>query len=252
MANVTKMDIPYKIPFMIFGIMMAFHMIVEFSGIVDLSIVSRIILVVSPIAVSISCFIIAKIYGMSKVFGKSYFLLGLGFFSVFAGEITYFHYVDTLLHEGYSIIGDFFFLASYPFKIAHIFINMRYFVDRLTYFQKSLLCVIPVAMILGYSLVVFSVGLDNADEFAYSLIFVIASSVVLALTVVAFTLFRQTVLISAWFVLLTGIAIGTVGDILYNYAYALGVYSFSSLLHTIWIASSLIMIYALYKHQQSI
>ncbi len=252
MANVAKTDMPYKIPFLIFGIMMAFHMIVEFSGLVDLSIVTSITLVVSPLAVSISCFIIAKIYGMSKVFGKSYLLLGLGFFSVFVGELIYFHFVNTLFYEEYSIMGDFFFLASYPFKIAHIFINICYFVDRLTYSQKYLLCVIPVAIILGYSAVVFGVGLDDVDEFIYSLIFVITSSIVLALTVVAFTLFRKTVLISAWFVLLIGIAIGTVGDILYNYAYTLGAYSFSSLLPPLWIASSLIMIYALYKHQQSV
>ena len=232
--------------------MMIFNVIVEFSDNVELSIVTRTTLVFSPLAVSISCFIISKMYGMSKVFGRSYFLLGGGFLFVFAGELIYFQYVDTSLYEEYSTIGDFFFLASYPLKVAHIFINIRYFVDRFTNFQKFVSSVIPATIILGYSVIVFSVPLDDVGEFFYSLIFVIASSIVLALTLVAFTLFRQTVLMSAWFVLLVGIAIGTVGDVLYNYSYTLGIYSFGSILHTLWIVSSLIMIYALYEHRRSL
>ena len=252
MTNVTKMDIPYKIPLLIFGIMIVFHIIVEFSDNVDLSIVTRMALFISPIAVSISCFIISKMYAKSKVFGMSYFLLGVGFLSVFVGEVIFFHYVDTLLYEEYSILGEFFIFFSYPLMMAHIVINMRYFIDRLTNFQKFLLSVIPVTIILGYSLAVTNAPLEDFGEFYYYLIFVSASSIVLALTVVAFTLFRQTVLISAWFVLLIGIAIGTVGDILYNYSYTLGIYSFSDFSNILWIISPLIMIYALYKHQQSL
>ena len=231
---------------------MIFNIIVEFSDNAELSTVTRTTLVFSPLAVSISCFVISKMYGMSKVFGRSYFLLGVGFFFVFAGELIYFQYVDILLYEEYSMIGDFFFLASYPLKVAHIFINICYFVDRFTNFQKFMLTVIPVTIILGYSAIVFGVPLDDVGEFFYSLVFVIASSIVLALALVAFTLFRQTALMSAWFVLLVGIAIGTVGDVLYNYSYTLGIYSFGSVLHTLWIVSSLIMIYALYEHRRSL
>ena len=242
----------YKIPLLIFGMSIVFHVASIFSESFDLSTFTRIAIVVFPLAVAISCFFISKNYGNSKVFGKSYFLLGIGFFSAFIGEIIFFYYVDFLLYDGYSILGDIFIFSAYPLMMAHIVINVRYFVEKLENFQKLLLIGIPAAIILGYSLVLTNIPLEDNGEFYYYLPFVFASSIVLGLATVAFTLFRKTALISAWFVLLIGIAIGTIGDILYNYASTLGIYSFSDFSNVLWIASPLIMIYALYKHQKSI
>ena len=253
MTNVAKkMDVPYKIPLLIFGIIIALHIIVELSDTFDSSLLILIAIVVSPLILSVSCFIISKMYGNSKVFGKSYFLLGVGFFSTFVGEIIYFYYVDFLHYEQYSILGDIFIFFTYPFMMAHIVINVRYFVEKLENFQKILLIGIPVIVILGYSLVVTNVSGEDDEEFYYSLIFVSASSIVLGLATIAFTLFRQTALISAWFALLLGIIIGTIGDILYNYAFTLGIFSFSEFSYVFWIASNSIIIYALYKHQKLI
>ncbi len=252
MTSVSKeMSISYKIPLLILGVTVAFFAIMDISNIFESFILTRIGIVVSPLAVSVSCFIISKMYGNSKVFGKSYLLLGLGFFSAFVGEMIFFHYVDTLNFEEYSLLGEFFIFLSYPLMMAHIIINVRYFTEKLTKFQKFLLVSVPVALILGYSLVTGTL-VTNVDDFYYYLAFVTASSIVLGLAVVAFTLFRKTMLISAWFVLLIGIIVGTIGDILYNYAYTLGVYSFGDFSNILWIASPLIIIYALYKHQKSI
>ena len=252
MTSVSKeMNLSYKIPLLIFGITVAFFAIVEISNIFESSILTRIAIVVSPLAVSICCFIISKMYNHSKIFGKSYFLLGMGFFSVFIGEIVFFHFVDSLGYEEYAILGEFLIFVSYPLMMAHITINIRYFTEKLKKYQKFLLISIPLVIILGYSAVT-SITIVDTEEFYYYLIFVSASSIVLGLAVVAFTLFRQTVLISAWFVLLIGIIIGTIGDILYNYAYTLGIYSFSDFSNILWIVSPLIIIYALYRHQKSI
>ncbi|MBA4718617.1 MAG: hypothetical protein HRO68_05825 [Nitrosopumilus sp.] len=136
--------------------------------------------------------------------------------------------------------------------MAHIVINVRYFVEKLENSQKSLLIGLPVVIILGYSLVVTNMPLEDTGEFYYYLPFVSASSIVLGLATVAFTLSRQTALISAWFVLLIGLVIGTIGDILYNYAATLGIYSVNDFSNVFWISSSSIIIYALYKHQKSI
>ena len=251
MANVTeKMNIPYKIPLLIFGLVTVLHVVFEFLEIGDF-LPTRIAIVVAPLVVSVSCFAISKMYGNSKVFGKSYLLLGVGFVSIFLGELVFFHYVDTLLNYEYEFLGEILIFFGYPLMMAHIVINIHYFVEKLKVFQKILLVMIPVVLILIYSIVVIESSQIDEDFFYY-LSFVSASSIVLALTIVAFTLFRQTVLFSAWFVLLVGITMGTIGDILYNYAYTLGIYSFGDFSNVLWIASPLIMIYALYKHQKSI
>ena len=123
---------------------------------------------------------------------------------------------------------------------------------KLEKFQRLMLVVIPGIILLGYSMVLMGTSFEDPVDFYYYLSFVTASSIVLGLATVAFTLFRQTALYSAWFVLLIGIAIGTFGDILYNYAATLGVYSYGDFSNVLWIASPLIMVYALYKHQKSI
>lgn len=252
MTSISKeMSLSYKIPLLIFGIIVTFFTFVEISNLFESSILTRIAIVVSPLAVSICCFIISKMYGNSKVFGKSYFLLGMGFFSTFIGEVVFFHYVDSLGYEEYEILGESIIFISYPLMMAHIIINIRYFTEKLKKYQKFLLISIPIVIILGYSIIT-GIAVVDIEEFYYYLIFVSASSIVLGLAVVAFTLFRQSVLISAWFVLLIGIVVGTIGDILYNYAYTLGIYSFSDFSNILWIVSPLIIIYALYKHQKSI
>lgn len=218
----------------------------------DLSWFTRVAIVVTPIAVSISCFMISKNYNHSKVFGKSYFLLGFGYLTTFAGELVFFYYVDYLNFLEYVPLGDILIFSGYPFMMAHIIINIRYFVEKLETFQKIMLVAIPGILLLGYSLVLMSTSLEDTDDFYYYLFFVSATSIVLGLATVAFTLFRKTAMFSAWFVLLIGIAIGTMGDLLYNYAATLGVYDFGDFSNVLWIASPLIMIYALYKHQKSI
>ena len=242
----------YKIPVMIFAASVVFYMVSISTESLDLSLITRIGIVLTPLAVSTSCFLISKNYGNSKIFGKSYLILGLGFLATFVGELVFFYYVDFLYFEEYTALGDILIFSGYPFMIAHIIINVRYFVEKLEIFQKIMLVIIPGVIILGYSLVLTGIPLEDSSDFYYYLPFVSASSIVLGLATVAFTLFRQTALTSAWFVLLIGITIGTIGDILYNYAATLGVYSFGDFSNVLWIASPLIMIYALYKHQKSI
>ena len=98
----------------------------------------------------------------------------------------------------------------------------------------------------------FGASYEPTGEFYYNLVFVSASSVVLAVTAVAFLVFSDTAMSPAWFALLAGIAIGTVGDLSYGYAYALGVYEFTDVSGPLWSASHFIVVYALYMHQKKI
>lgn len=237
----------YKIPAVILvagvGIYLA-------GTVADTTMFTRVTLVAAPAAVSISCFLTSKVYGHSRVFGRSCMLLGTGYAVTFAGEMAYFYYVDHLRLAEYAALGDALIFSGYPFMMAHIVVNVRYFVERLGAVQKLLLAGIPGFVLAGYCLVL--IGTHVGDSAYYYIPFVFSSSILLGLAAVAFSTFRQTILISAWFVLLVGITLGTMGDILYNYASTLGAYSFGDFSNALWIASSLIMIYALHKHRKSI
>ncbi len=242
----------YKVPLIIFIASIGFYVTSILVQPLDLSIISRVSVVVTPLIIAVSSVLVSRYYGNSKIFGKSYLLLGIGHFFAFAGELIYFHYVDSLGLKSYEILGDVLIFSTYFFMMAHIILNIRYFVEKLEIYQKLLLVVIPVTVILVYSLVLMNSQLENFNDFYYYLAFVSASSVVLGMATVGFTLFRTTALTSAWFVLLLGITIGTFGDLFYNYAVTLGVYSFSDFSNVLWFTSPLIMVYALYKHQKSI
>jgi len=191
-------------------------------------------------------------YGGSKVFGKSYFLLGLANFSFFIGESIFFFYLDAYNTYDYAIIAELFFMFATPFILAHIIINIRYFAEKIEDYQKILLIIIPTVIIIGYSLFVNINPPDDSSDFYFGLLFVSKSSVILGFTVMAFTIFRQTALFAPWFLLLIGIFVATAGDIVFRYSYTLEFYDFGNASTSLWLASSMILIYALYKHQKSI
>jgi hypothetical protein len=126
--------------------------------------------------------------------------------------------------------------------------NFRY---NENYDEKSIFIIIPVIFTIAYTLLIFNNSVVDVSYFYFSLFFVVFSSLQLGFVLVGFSLLRQTVLFSAWLLLLVGIFVGTIGDIGYHYIQIFDgnwVDNISSL----WIASNLIMIYALYKHQKSI
>ena len=190
-------------------------------------------------------------YG-SKVFGKSYFLLGLGYFAVFLGESVYFFLIDPQENYDYSMLAESFFFLSPPLVLSHIIINIRYFTEKLEDYQKILLVIIPTITILFYSFLVNISPPENSSDFYFNLIFVSESALMLGFTAVAFTIFRHTVLFTPWFLILIGILIGTAGDTVYRHTYTLGFYDFGNASTSLWLASYMTLVYALYKHKKSI
>ena len=249
-----KIQFPYIIPLIIFAVMIAFHMFLEYQTPTDeLYLGIGILLVTMSLAVSVSCFIVSKIYGYSRIFGMSYLILGIGYFFSFLGELSFVYYVDILNQDSSLIIGEISFLILYVLILTHLIINIRYFADRLFSYQKILLSVIPVVMILAYSYFVLDTGDVNYSELPYSLVAISLSSLTVSFAVVGFTLFKNSALIIAWFLLLIGMFVGTIGDIANYYLVALGdIESISNYSTILWVASNAIMIYALYRHQKAI
>lgn len=214
----------------------------------------RLSIALSPLFVSVFCFMTSRHYGNSRIFGRSFAVLGVSYALVFAGEMIFFHFVDTLGIEWSAQAGESLFLCAYVFLALHMIINVRYFAGKLTVAQKAALFVLPASVVISYCALFMAYGGGDIkyDQFQYNLVFVCASSLILALCVVSFSVFASTIMTVAWFVLLVGIIVGTTGDLSYNYAYALGTYGFEDVSGPLWNASHVMVAYALYLHRQCI
>ena len=216
------------------------------------SIIASTAIVLFPLAVAIASFVVSRIYGGSKIFGKSYFILGISYMLFFIGEAMFYFYMDPTGDYEYRIFAEIMFLISTPLLITHIIINIRYFAEKLETYQKILLITVPSIIVTGYGIVSFDTSLENTDDYFFNLIIIAESAASLGFILVAFTVFRQTVLFVPWFLLLIGILFGTAGDILYRYTDMIASYDFADPATGLWLSSSMMIIYALYKHQKSI
>ena len=243
----------YKIILAIIGIAITIQLSskipIEFF---ESTVVASTAIVFLPLAVAISSFVISKIYGGSKVFGKSYFILGVSYFAFFAGEAFFYFYMDMQNDYSYSFISEIAFMISMSLLLTHIIINIRYFAEKLEQYQKVLLVIIPTVIFAGYLLILGTNSSFNLEEHLFNLILVIQSVITLGFTIVAFTVFRQTALFAPWFLLLIGFFLSTAGDILYHYTDIISKYDTTDPTTGLWLASSMVIIYALYKHQKSI
>jgi len=243
----------YKIIFAVVGIAITIQLSSKIPmDFFESSIIASTAIVMSPLAVSVSSFVISRIYGGSKIFGKSYFILGLSYMLFFIGEAMFYFYMDPTDNYEHRIIAEMMFLVSTPLLIAHIIINIRYFAEKLESYQKMLLVVIPVVIVVGYGLSLLDAYSENPGGYFFNLLVVAESGTSLGFIIVAFTVFRQTVLFVPWFLLLIGILFGTMGDLLYRYTDTIAFYDFADPATGLWLASSMMVIYALYQHQKSI
>lgn len=220
------------------------------SDFFESNLIPHFLIVLLPLSVSVYSFWISKIYGGSKVFGRSYFAFGLGYFATFAGELLYVYFSDISGQE-VPLGTDYFFFAFYLLVLAHLMINIRYFAEKISSIQKITIGAVPLVLTSGFTLLVFSNPVNDVSYFYYSLIFVILTSLKLGLVLVGFSLFRQTVLFSTWLLLLVGIFVGAIGDMSYHYAEILGG-NWINEASSLWIGSTMVIIYALYKHHKSI
>jgi hypothetical protein len=76
------------------------------------------------------------------------------------------------------------------------------------------------------------------------------ASIELALAVLGAFVFRRSVLKEVWLLLVIGIFIWTVGDIWYVYTELFEAFDNTHPTNTLWMASFMVVIYALYKHQK--
>lgn len=204
----------------------------------------------SAFATALAAIFVGSTYTRSKVFGRSFIILGIGYFCIFVGETIY-TIQDFVTHEDpYPSLADPFFLASYPFIIAHMIINIRYFEPKVK--KKSILWMsgLGIAIFLSYFLLSLSQSSELNFEFYYGLVFVVFPSIAIPITLHGVLLFRGGLIGKSWLILLFGNLANAVGDVWYYHLETLGQYELNHPVNIFWFFAYWVIVYAIYKHRK--
>jgi hypothetical protein len=240
-------------------------------------------------AASIFAFSVAKRYSKSKVFGRAYLSLGIGYAFYFMGDLLWYVYqVGYQVSNPYPYWPDIGYFGFFPFAIYHLRTNVHFFRRKLGASQKAILVILPTGVTLLYLIaLLFPIGMDETVGqpslelegestttyrfFPYffnhvwidmsqerdqqywngvfmGVAFVAAFSLTFAYTIVGAQVFRGSILGAPWGLLLLGLGINWAADIYYYYS---DIYYFdrTSPVHGLWLASTMVVCYALYKHR---
>lgn len=245
----SKID--YKILAVIFCLGVAYHVInnsikditEEFNAI-------DIIELVIQAMTMISAFVVSKLYWPSKIFGKSYFALGLAFGAWLFAEILWQIYENILFIEPYPSFADIFYFAFYPLALYHMITNIRGFEAEITKKTIVWMSLIPAVILSAYSYLAITEWHDIGFDYYYTMIFVSIASVSASFAVLGAQMFRRSAFAVVWSLLAVGLFLHIFGDIWYYYLEIFGQYEDTHIVNVLWPAGGMIIIYSLYKHQK--
>ena len=207
-----------------------------------------IVSIVSEFATAISALVVSKRYWGTHVFGKSYLALSLAFFCVLTGEIIYNTYLFVFHIDPYPSIADVFFFSLYPFAFVHLFLNIKFFNPQVRNIDKIWVIVLAILLTLLYFYYSFSETSEINFDSLYGTIFVAGAAAITSLAILGTKILQKVPLGRAWFLLMIGIMLGTIGDMWYQYLEISESYTTHHVVNLFWYASYWVIVYSLYKH----
>ena len=247
-------SINYKILGLIFGLTIAYQISLYFVDPNEFHIPEALYLAAIAACAGFG-FGVSKRYRGSEVFGKAYLFLGLAFVCWFLGDFGYVLYDHVLELDPYPNPFDIGFAASYVFAALHLVLNTRYFRPNWDSQMKKLVILLPIVIVAAYTLLAYQewgIYEELPFDLVYGNIFAVGASIELALAILAASVFRHSILKEVWLLLVIGIFIWAVSDIWYAYAEIFGGFDNTHPTNTLWMASLMTIMYALYKHKKVI
>jgi len=244
--NNTRID--YKILVLIVFSVILFQIYLECFA-TDWILDNFITIILLPVSFFTGCasLFVAKKHGTSK-FAFAFYSLAIGFFSVSIAEFLYFYYNQIIDIDPFPSIADVFFFALYPFMMIHLIINISFYQIKFTLKSKIGIISLSVLIISTYAYFAFDSFESFNIDFFYGLIFVSGAACITSVGLYGAIVVRKIPLGRSWFLLVTGIVIGTVADVWYYALELMNAYTFDHIVNLMWYTSYSIMIYALYKH----
>lgn len=206
----------------------------------------------SSLAVGITALFVYKRYRGSPIFGKTYLALAVGFILLFVGDVVYNYYLYVLDEDPYPSLADAFFISFYFFTGYHLVKNIKYFKKDLGIGPKIAVPVLALAMIAIFGMFTIESLEDDPTVYYMGILYVSASAAILSLAVLALTVFRNSVLGVAWFMLVIGLFFYSFADVWYYYLEEIEEFSITHPVNTMWLLANIFMIYSLYKHKKTI
>ena len=205
------------------------------------------VMIVFPLITCVSSFVIAGLNKMSKTFGRSFFILGIGYLLIFVGETIY-TIEDLLLNTSpYPSIADAFFISAYPCQIIYSTIHIRYFQPRVRKSAVIGMSLVVLLLTLTYFFIFPDILSNLSFELFYGSFFIMFSATTLSITAYGASLFRNGFLATSWFVLLVGLIMNTGADIGYYHLEALNQYDSKNPVNALWFVGYWVVTYSLYK-----
>jgi len=246
-------SINYKVLGLIVGIAVAYQICNYLSPRPDEEYdIFELLLTASYAMASIAALIVAKRYWNTDLFGKTYFALALAYLVYFIGDEVFFYYTNVLHVEAFPSLADVFYFVFYPLAGYHLMKNSTYFRRKFDIKMKLELIIIPIAVSITYAMIAYD-STGKADfEFYYGVVFVLADAILLGFALISAQVFRQSVLGPVWGLIVLGIIFYTVADIWYYYLELFNLYSDTHVVNMFWLLNTMLITYALYKHQKTI
>jgi len=207
-----------------------------------------------PLSLAIIGFSVVKKYKGTQVFGRAYLALSFGYLSIFFAEVTYAVYDIVYDIEPYPSIADVFFFMLYPLLLVYLFMNIKFFAPKLGVKSKLWIILMPIVVLVGYSILSTTEGEISVFEFDfyYGIVFVYAATLTLAVAVVGASIFKQGAIGKAWLILVIGILLNNLGDLWYYNLELFGEYDLIHPVNMFWYSGYLVVIYALIKHKRTL
>lgn len=207
-----------------------------------------------PLTLAIIGFSVVRKYKGTQVFGRSYLALSLGYLSIFFAELTYAIYDIVYDIEPYPSIADVFFFLLYPLLLTYLILNIRFFAPKIGKKSKAWIILMPLVVLLGYSVLSTTEGEISVFEFDfyYGIIFVYFATLTLAVAVVGALILKEGVIGKAWLILVIGILLNNLGDLWYYNLELFGDYDLLHPVNMFWYSGYLVVIYALIKHKKTL
>lgn len=243
----------FKIIAVIIVAILFFHFYVNFVLDVGSSdVVISITSFINPLAASLASFLVSYRYKDSKIFGRSFVILGFAFLAIFLGEVSYLIYDLVLDIDPYPSFADLFFFLEYPLILIPIIMHLRFFLPSFSKIAKIWLILLPVVITSGYfAFSWITIGEFNLD-FYLGILFVAASSLTLGFVLFASSVFRQSELGKAWLLLAISLVALNIGDVGYYYIELGEGYDLQHPINLFWYASYWLAFYSLIKHKELI
>jgi hypothetical protein len=226
------------------------------------------ILLAAFASASIFAFIVARRYWGSKIFGRAYLALGIGYACYFGGWLLWYIYqIVYQVENPYPYYPDISYFSYFPFALYHLRTNIHYFRRTLQMGQKIVIIAIPAGVTSVYAFFglfpidavegisrigieqIMQYDFDFYKEYLTGMAFVILTTLTFSYAMIGFQIFRNTILGAAWGLLLTGIALNTIADVPYYILELFGPYQPELVITPIWVAGPVVISYALYKHR---